>query len=676
VSRKRVLTSPGAAWVAAALGAWLVAGACRTIRPSTTPEPHVLPSPSVDGLVEPPVVRVGILPEVPRVSIGADSGVRVLADGEGREQPYWRPLPRATFLPGATAGKVKLLETGEELAIATVVPAEASEILDADARPYRGLLEVRPAEEGSLTVVNIVNVEDYLRGVVPNELSPLAFPQIEAHKAQAVAARTWVLAHLGDYSAKGYDVCATQACQVYRGQATEQPLTDEAIADTRDVIATWRGRPIHAYYTSTCGGHTEDGDFIFDDPAPYLRGVICAPERSARHALHTTAKPRKHLPGPAAVPRSLAVLEALGVVEAGTADPKTLAGIPTDEEIRGWMGRLQAGLHRTGCTSPVTGGLVRRATFAQYGVASVCWQERAKRLLAPGDSEYLLEVPDADQIVGEDERQAVTLLVQEGLLSPRPDNRIEPDGTMTRAEVIDLLAGLAEKAGSPEWRSGEFAGIADGQLTVLRGEDAESFLLDPEARLFRSLDGLYAGTSELTLTIGDEVSYVTREGRVVYLEAHQTRQGAAADRTSRYYRWEARLTPSEVAQTVARYGSVGEVRDLVPRRLGVSGRVIELEVQGSAGELLLKGLKVRWGLGLRENLFVINRERNDEGRVERFVISGKGWGHGVGLCQVGAFGMAQAGSTYDRILQHYYTGIRLARSADVGLTSDGAARLP
>ncbi|MGD8898332.1 MAG: S-layer homology domain-containing protein, partial [Acidobacteriota bacterium] len=271
---------------------------------------------------------------------------------------------------------------------------------------------------------------------------------------------------------------------------------------------------------------------------------------------------------------------------------------------------------------------------------------------------------------------AVTLLVQEGLLSPRPDNRIEPDGTMTRAEVIDLLAGLAEKAGSPEWRSGEFAGIAEGQLTVLRGEDAESFLLDPEARLFRSLDGLYAGTSELTLTIGDEVSYVTREGRVVYLEAHQTRKGAAADRTSRYYRWEARLTPAEVARTVGRYGSVGEVRDLVPRRLGVSGRVIELEVQGSAGELLLKGLKVRWGLGLRENLFVINRERNDEGRIERFVISGKGWGHGVGLCQVGAFGMAQAGSTYDRILKHYYTGIRLARSADVGLTSDGSARLP
>jgi len=138
------------------------------------------------------------------------------------------------------------------------------------------------------------------------------------------------------------------------------------------------------------------------------------------------------------------------------------------------------------------------------------------------------------------------------------------------------------------------------------------------------------------------------------------------NQTSRYYRWKAELTPADVARKLARYGSVGHVRDLVPRRLGVSGRVVELEVQGTSGDLLLKGLKVRWGLGLRENLFVIDRETDPQGQVQRFVISGKGWGHGVGLCQVGAFGMAQAGATYEGILHHYYTGIRLGRSTEIG----------
>ncbi len=58
---------------------------------------------------------------------------------------------------------------------------------------------------------------------------------------------------------------------------------------------------------------------------------------------------------------------------------------------------------------------------------------------------------------------------------------------------------------------------------------------------------------------------------------------------------------------------------------------------------------------------MINRETGPRGEVERFVITGKGWGHGVGLCQVGAFGMAQAGSTFEEILKHYYTGVSLSR---------------
>jgi stage II sporulation protein D len=122
------------------------------------------------------------------------------------------------------------------------------------------------------------------------------------------------------------------------------------------------------------------------------------------------------------------------------------------------------------------------------------------------------------------------------------------------------------------------------------------------------------------------------------------------------------MTPEEVARSISRYGSVGTVRDIVPRRLGVSGRVIEGAIVGSDGELVLRGLQVRWGLGLRENLFVIDRELDAAGHVRRFVFTGKGWGHGVGLCQVGASGMAQAGATYDKILRHYYRGITLAQA--------------
>ena len=660
MTRKRVVNHASAAWVAAVAGAWIVAAACRTMQGGVASAPAGVSTTAPGPLasVPAPSIRVGIVTGAPRVSIGADSGVVVHGRAAGETAVRVRALPRATFISPA-AGRLRLIETGDDLDLATVAPAVAAELLQSDATPYRGLFEVRPAEEGRLTVVNVVYLEDYLRGVVPNELSPQAFPQIEALKAQAVAARTYALSHVGDYSSKGYDVCATPSCQVYRGQSSEHPLTDRAVAETKGIVATWRGRAIHAYYTSTCGGHTEEGGAIFDDDAPYLRGVACVPERSSRHTVRTTSLPRRDLPGGPETAHDVALLEALGVIDAAEAAPARLDGIPTDVELRAWTGRLQAALHLSGCDSPVSGALARRATFARHLVASACWSERAERLLVPGDAEYLLQAEDTGKL-DRGERHALALLVQEGLVSPAPDNTLRPDAALTRAGALALVAGVAEKAGAPGLAQGELAGLAEGSLSVLHGEAADSHPLDPGVRLFRDLDGVHAGASELTLSVGDRVVYVERDGRVVYLEAEETRRGAAADRSSRYYNWEVRMTPAEVAGAIARYGSVGPVRDIVPKRLGVSGRVVELEVVGALGQLDLKGLQVRWGLGLRENLFVINRETGPRGEIERFVITGKGWGHGVGMCQVGAFGMAQAGSTFDEILKHYYTGVSLS----------------
>jgi stage II sporulation protein D len=601
VTRKRVARHPGAAWVAAVVGAWLVAVACRTMQGGVAAG-SASAATTADAAVEvaPPAIRVGILPEVARVSIGAGPDVVVRGRVPGEPTVLVRRLPRATF-HASGPGRLRLLESGEEVELATVQPADGRGPLVADGAPYRGLLEVRPAPGERLTVVNVVNLEDYLRGVVPNELAPRAFPRIEALKAQAVAARTYALAHLGDYSARGYDVCATAACQVYRGRASEHPLTDRAVEETRGIVATWRGRPINAYYTSTCGGHTEGGAAIFEDAAPYLQGVACPTERSARVTVRAASTPPPALDGLPDAARDVALLSALDVIDAGEGDPARLQAAPSEAELREWTRRLGAALGR-----PAEDG--------------------------------------------------------------RPLPSAEPP--LTRAETLARLAGAAEAAGAPGIAAGELAGLADGQLSVLHGEGADSHALDPGVRLFRDLDGVHEEVPELSLAVGDRVVYVERRGRIVYLEAEQKPHGLAADRDASHYNWEVRLTPADVARTLARYGTVGRVKDIVPKRLGVSGRVVDLGVVGSEGELDLKGLRIRLGLGLRENPFVVERERGPRGDVSRFVITGKGWGHGVGLCQVGAFGMAQAGSTFEAILKHYYTGVSLrlaeALSAPVG----------
>jgi stage II sporulation protein D len=198
-----------------------------------------------------------------------------------------------------------------------------------------------------------------------------------------------------------------------------------------------------------------------------------------------------------------------------------------------------------------------------------------------------------------------------------------------------------------------------GVLNVRQGEATASYRLDDGLRLFRALDGSRVAASQVSLSTGDRIRIVEQEGKVSFLEAQQSRLGPSADRTSRYFRWEVRLTPAELQKAVASQGGVGRVRDVAVRRLGVSGRVVELAVIGSDRELLLRGLKIRWALGLRENLFVVERELDEKGEVSRFLFTGKGWGHGVGLCQVGAYGMAKAGAPFEEILRHYYSGVRI-----------------
>jgi stage II sporulation protein D len=570
-------------------------------------------------------------------------------------------LARAGFGQGfvvddasATTGRVRALETGDEFRSVLILPAEAGEDLTVDGAPYRGLIEVRSEGAAGLTVVNLVNLEDYVRGVVPNELSPRAYPQIEALKAQAVAARTYALRNRGQFSARGFDICASPACQVYKGRGSEQSLSDEAVAATRGVVATYNGELINAFYTSTCGGHTENAENIFEgSPVPYLRGVSCAAEGGAWRTIRTPA-PLQALGTGGGSPRDAALLVALGIV-----DPRepALAERPSDADVERWTTRLLAALSRTGCALNAESSLTRRGGFFSQLVGRLCWEDRARRLMLLDDLAFLLQIEDRSDFADERERLAAGLLIQEKLITADANNTLRPGEPITRAQAMALLAEVVLRVGAPRLVTGELKDVAGGRVT-LRVDGAErAYALDPAVRLFRSMDGAVSQTREILMAPGDTVRLVEREGRAVFLQGQQTSAGVAADRGSRYYRWEVSLTPAEVARGILKHGTVGTVRDIVPRRFGVSGRVVELAVLGSDGELVLKGLAIRWALGLRENLFAIDREVDRSGAVQRFVFNGKGWGHGVGLCQVGAAGLAEAGQTYDTILKHYYTGI-------------------
>ena len=144
---------------------------------------------------------------------------------------------------------------------------------------YRGQLELICAGEGKFYVVNSLDVEDYLKGVVPNEM-PVHFG-LEALKAQAVAARNYVLSPRVKAN-PNYDVVDSVASQVYYGANTEKDLSNQAVDETMGIVATYNWDLILALYSSTAGGYTESYENAFSDPKtkvfpadskPYLKAV-------------------------------------------------------------------------------------------------------------------------------------------------------------------------------------------------------------------------------------------------------------------------------------------------------------------------------------------------------------------------------------------------------------------
>ncbi len=136
----------------------------------------------------------------------------------------------------------------------------------------RGALEIQNAPSG-LAVFNQIGLETYVAGVVSGEVSP-KWP-LEALKAQAVAARTYVLYKQVENQQEPFDVFASVLDQVYHGHAARSESVLRAVAETKGHVVTYDRRPIYAAYSSTAAGPTEDALYVWALNLPYLKSVNC-----------------------------------------------------------------------------------------------------------------------------------------------------------------------------------------------------------------------------------------------------------------------------------------------------------------------------------------------------------------------------------------------------------------
>lgn len=151
-----------------------------------------------------------------------------------------------------------------------IVVKPASGFISVKGKWYRGSFMIYNMK-GTLTVINHVDIEDYIRGVVPSEM-PSCW-NIEAHKAQAIAARSYALANLGKRASSGYDLKDTPEDQAYGGASAESFRTNQAVDDTNGIVLIYNLKIIPAYYSASAGGKTSNSADVWMQNLPYLKSV-------------------------------------------------------------------------------------------------------------------------------------------------------------------------------------------------------------------------------------------------------------------------------------------------------------------------------------------------------------------------------------------------------------------
>lgn len=222
-----------------------------------------------------PTVTIGILVDSSRVDVGATSAYTVV-DGEGvtlatsPATTTWRVVAGGGGLEAVSSDGDRAATGSQTL---RVVPSGDGRVR-IGSREYRGETLVRTVGS-NVTAINVVEIEAYLLAVVTREIGRRPSGEIEAVKAQAVAARTYAIGNLGARSSQGFDLYATIFDQVYGGTADEDSVATRAVLETRGEILTYDGQPIIAYYSSTCGGRTAniEDSWPWRGPQPYLKST-------------------------------------------------------------------------------------------------------------------------------------------------------------------------------------------------------------------------------------------------------------------------------------------------------------------------------------------------------------------------------------------------------------------
>ncbi|MFH1553002.1 MAG: SpoIID/LytB domain-containing protein [Candidatus Omnitrophota bacterium] len=220
---------------------------------------------------QPFIVRVRVAHDANKLELGTSSECEVSDAKTGKLLKKEEAIPEGTEVLSVASG----IKLGNETFAARAIRVSSSGggLVDLNGTLYRGEMDIIKTDKG-FDAVNRVGLEDYLKGVVPREVSHL-WP-FEVIKAQAIASRSFAAYEAMRRKNKEYDLTADTFSQVYGGQSSERWRTTRAVEDTEGKVLEYKGKVFPAYFHSCCGGHTQDISRVWNEDLPPLKGIKCS----------------------------------------------------------------------------------------------------------------------------------------------------------------------------------------------------------------------------------------------------------------------------------------------------------------------------------------------------------------------------------------------------------------
>ena len=214
-------------------------------------------------------IKIGLLTQVDEAGIGTNVAGRLIDVHTNKTVCTAEAMKGYMIFP--YKNDIAILSGGHYYGLGTdavVLRPDKEGYVSTKGRWYRGKLMIKNIG-GKLTVINDIDLEDYIKGVVPSEM-PSSW-EFEALKAQAIAARSYALANLGKQAKFGYDLKDNTEDQAYGGASSETNVTNKAVDETHGLVLTYDMKIISAYYSASAGGMTSTS--AWGGYVPYLHSV-------------------------------------------------------------------------------------------------------------------------------------------------------------------------------------------------------------------------------------------------------------------------------------------------------------------------------------------------------------------------------------------------------------------